>query len=105
MYIQKKKNTDPEDDVSKLREPSLDEEIKNGQWMGVTVRSQGVGGKVSIYIYFIEYFCSHNVKNIRFQLHFLLGILLYILFLLNIFIFYDIAVRQIKWHCALCVQQ
>ncbi len=26
--------------------PDESEEIKNGQWMGVTVRSQGIGGKV-----------------------------------------------------------
>lgn len=40
-------DTDPEDDFSQLHEPNKDEEIKDGQWMGVTVRSQGVGGKVS----------------------------------------------------------
>lgn len=28
--------------------PDDTEEIKNGQWMGVTVRSQGVGGKVNL---------------------------------------------------------
>lgn len=28
--------------------PPLKDEIKNGQWMGVTVQSQGVGGMVCI---------------------------------------------------------
>lgn len=28
--------------------PPLQDEIKDGQWMGVTVRSQGVGGMVGI---------------------------------------------------------
>jgi hypothetical protein len=35
-----------EDDDYQLNEPLADSEIKNGQWMGVTVRSQGAGGKV-----------------------------------------------------------
>lgn len=34
------------DDVEELFEPS-DDEIKEDQWLGVTVRSQGLGGKVS----------------------------------------------------------
>lgn len=45
-------DTDPEDDFSQLHEPNKDEEIKDGQWMGVTVRSQGVGGKVSLTMQF-----------------------------------------------------
>lgn len=32
--------------VSDLMEPLENQEIKNGQWLGVTVRSQGIGGKV-----------------------------------------------------------
>lgn len=35
-----------DDDDEDLMEPADDEEIKDGQWLGVTVRSQGVGGKV-----------------------------------------------------------
>lgn len=34
--------------------PPSSDEIKEGQWMGVTVRSQGVGGKVSIEFIFIH---------------------------------------------------
>lgn len=34
------------DDIEELQEPSKDE-IKEGQWLGVTVRSQGLGGRVS----------------------------------------------------------
>jgi len=30
--------------------PPQDDEIKDGQWLGVTVRSQGRGGKVVVYI-------------------------------------------------------
>lgn len=37
-----------DEDISDLREPLRRQEIKDGQWMGVTVRSQGVGGKVCI---------------------------------------------------------
>lgn len=37
-----------DDDVSDLMEPVENQEIKNGQWLGVTVRSQGNGGKVRI---------------------------------------------------------
>lgn len=36
------------DGLMDLMPPDEAEEIKNGQWMGVTVRSQGIGGKVSI---------------------------------------------------------
>lgn len=35
------------DGLSDLMPPDETEEIKDGQWMGVTVRSQGIGGKVS----------------------------------------------------------
>lgn len=42
------------DDVEELTEPS-DDEIKEDQWLGVTVRSQGLGGKVSIIIFFYYY--------------------------------------------------
>lgn len=35
------------DGLHDLIPPHETEEIKNGQWMGVTVRSQGIGGKVS----------------------------------------------------------
>lgn len=37
-----------DEDVKDLRPPLFNQEIKNDQWMGVTVRSQGVGGKVSV---------------------------------------------------------
>lgn len=36
-----------DEDVKDLREPLFHQEIKNDQWMGVTVRSQGIGGKVN----------------------------------------------------------
>lgn len=36
------------DGLMDLMPPDENEEIKNGQWMGVTVRSQGIGGKVSM---------------------------------------------------------
>ncbi|XP_036318657.1 integrin alpha-PS1 isoform X3 [Rhagoletis pomonella] len=39
------------DDIEELQEPS-DDEIKEGQWLGVTVRSQGLGGKVLV--------CAHR---------------------------------------------
>ena len=35
------------DDIEELQEPS-DDEIKEGQWLGVTVRSQGLGGRVNM---------------------------------------------------------
>lgn len=35
-----------DEDIDDLREPVESLEIKNGQWLGVTVRSQGIGGKV-----------------------------------------------------------
>lgn len=38
-----------DEDVKDLREPLFHQEIKNDQWMGVTVRSQGIGGKVNYY--------------------------------------------------------
>lgn len=37
-----------DEDVSDLMPPLQRQEIKNGQWMGVTVRSQGIGGKVRL---------------------------------------------------------
>lgn len=36
--------------------PPTNDEIKNGQWLGVLVRSQGLGGKVMVFMsifYFI----------------------------------------------------
>lgn len=42
-----------DEDEENLMGPSIDLEVKDGQWMGVTVRSQGVGGKVCYY--FLEY--------------------------------------------------
>ncbi|XP_013118414.2 integrin alpha-PS1 isoform X1 [Stomoxys calcitrans] len=39
------------DDIEELAEPS-DDEIKEDQWLGVTVRSQGLGGKVLV--------CAHR---------------------------------------------
>lgn len=39
---------DPEDTVDDLAAPIDSEEIKEDQWMGVTVRSQSNGGKVSL---------------------------------------------------------
>ncbi|XP_037937468.1 integrin alpha-PS1 isoform X2 [Teleopsis dalmanni] len=45
------------DDVEELFVPS-DDEIKEGQWLGVTVRSQGLGGKVLV--------CAHRyITKIR----------------------------------------
>lgn len=35
-------------------EPPLDDEIKDGQWLGVSLQSQGIGGKVMVsYIMFL----------------------------------------------------
>ncbi|XP_054088332.1 integrin alpha-PS1 isoform X1 [Zeugodacus cucurbitae] len=42
---------DSDSDIEELQEPSNDE-IKEGQWLGVTVRSQGLGGKVLV--------CAHR---------------------------------------------
>nr|XP_036220960.1 integrin alpha-PS1 isoform X2 [Bactrocera oleae] len=39
------------DDIEELQEPS-DDEIKEGQWLGVTVRSQGLGGRALV--------CAHR---------------------------------------------
>lgn len=40
----------------------MDDEIKNGQWLGVLVRSQGRGGKVMVLIkYIINVFELFNV--------------------------------------------
>ncbi|XP_055910132.1 integrin alpha-PS1 isoform X2 [Eupeodes corollae] len=45
------------DDIEELSPPS-DDEIKEGQWLGVTVRSQGLGGKVLV--------CAHRyITKIR----------------------------------------
>lgn len=33
----------------------MDDEIKNGQWLGVLVRSQGRGGKVMVLIIYVLY--------------------------------------------------
>lgn len=38
---------DDEEDISELGPPLTTQEIKNGQWLGVTVRSQRNSGKVS----------------------------------------------------------
>ncbi|XP_030567984.1 integrin alpha-PS1 [Drosophila novamexicana] len=46
---------EPTYDVDELIPPSSDE-IKEGQWMGVTVRSQGLGGKVLV--------CAHRYVTI-----------------------------------------
>lgn len=39
-------------DENKLEPPTLTEELKDDQWLGVTVRSQGIGGKVLV--------CAHR---------------------------------------------
>lgn len=48
--------------------PDDTEEIKNGQWMGVTVRSQGIGGKVSCinnsYLYNEYFHCLFAISKI-----------------------------------------
>lgn len=54
------------DDVEELMEPSEDE-IKEDQWLGVTVRSQGLGGKVCrkslIFLWIINIFEIFDFKG------------------------------------------
>ena len=40
--------------------PPLPDEIKDGQWLGVTVRSQGPGRKVLVSYFFPQTFISLN---------------------------------------------
>ncbi len=62
--------------------PPLDTEIKNGQWMGVTVKSGGAGGMVSLF--YRKYWnecrdliaCLWNVKVGNFTLQFFVQFLL-----------------------------
>lgn len=48
-------------DSTKLSPPKSDE-IKDGQWLGVIVRSQGIGGKVMVLFKFI------NITYFRFMI-------------------------------------
>lgn len=45
-FQKKKKKTDSDDED--LNPPLFEQEIKDGQWMGATVRSQGLAGKVKL---------------------------------------------------------
>lgn len=70
-----KEEVDDEDAVFELAPPTDSEEIKEDQWMGVTVRSQSIGGKVrehlamlvlellirTTYVEYSKYIISFNV--------------------------------------------
>lgn len=53
---------EPQEKSHSLLQPGLDE-IKDGQWLGVNVRSQGPGGKVIVCAH--RYITSHNLSQVH----------------------------------------